>query len=167
MSCAGCMNLAANTMSNCPSRAGFVHANASFITLVNTNVATEMSAIPGILGSTCLNAFRAFICTEAIRGCVAGQPPLPACRSVCNTIQSSCHSFLLSFMPAAARERIRCSNFPVGVPGQTCAVYSGHSSSCPPSPPVLLASPPPPPPPPPPPSALRRAFSASASALAQ
>ena len=90
------------TSAACPGRTGLVFYNASEQARRATGVNNEMSAIPGILGGSCLSAFRRFICAGAIHGCVTERyiapPGLPTCRSLCDDITSSCSSFMLMFI---------------------------------------------------------------------
>ena len=90
---------------------------------------SQMSGIPRwLLGGSCTNALKRFICAEGITGCAFGEP-LHACRSLCLEAREHC-SFALNFMPSEAKDRLDCGQYidgewPVCSPG---ALDSGMSS---------------------------------------
>ena len=116
----------------------------------------QLSKMPRwLLGNSCTDALKSFVCAAYIEGCAFGSP-LTLCRDICEHTRSAC-GFALQNMPADAKQRLECDQYVAGEwPACSPATFDQTSVlSCPP--PSLPPPLPPPPPalPPPPPSPPR------------
>eukprot|EP00929_Paragymnodinium_shiwhaense_P085969 TRINITY_DN4643_c0_g3_i1.p1 TRINITY_DN4643_c0_g3~~TRINITY_DN4643_c0_g3_i1.p1 ORF type:complete len:1361 (+),score=257.10 TRINITY_DN4643_c0_g3_i1:132-4214(+) len=136
---AGCRRPSPEEMPLCWSKVPFLMADvpsSSGVANIDAAVRKEMNAIPhAFVSKRCRQALETFGCVHAFDTCGVngslGTPssssrttampaaphepqPLPACRSVCQSVRASCADFVLNHLPQVVRDRLNCDAYPSG-----------------------------------------------------
>ena len=101
---------AAPSLSHCPDHSAPTTVFGDAAISQDAEVGQQLSGMPTwLLGRSCTNALRSFVCAAYIEGCAFGAP-LGVCRDVCEQARSACSSSLFA-MPDDAKQRLECEQY--------------------------------------------------------